>query len=106
MHVRVDQKTNRLGADFPDRRQDFVRYLRVLSIDHEDAIRAGEHTDPATGRVLMARIGSSRTGEHVKIRGDFLRQDFDLGVVDSLSLRPGTQRNGDGGHYYKGRLAR
>src|SRR6266849_10874767 len=94
MHVRVDQKTYGLGADFPDRRHYLVRDLRVLGIHHKDAIGANQHTDPAAGRVLMARIGSSRTGEHVKVGSDLLCQNLDLGVVDSLPLCPRTQRNG------------
>ena len=38
----------------------------------------------------MPGIGSRRAGQDVKIRGYFFRQDFDLGVVNSLPLRPNS----------------
>src|SRR5579859_7660973 len=97
MHVRVDQKTYGLRADFPDRRHHLVCDLCVLGIHHKDAIRANQHTDPAAGSVLMAWIGPSRTGEHIKVRSDLLGQDFNLVVVNSLPLYRGTQGNGDYG---------
>ena len=43
----------------------------------------------------MSRIGARRTREHIKIRRDLVRQDFDLGVVDPLRLPPPAQPDGD-----------
>jgi len=104
MQVRVDQKANRFRAEVPDRRHHLVSDLGVLGIHHEDAIGAGEHADPAAGRVLMARVRSSRTAEQVKIRSYLLRLDFNLGVVDSLPPRPDAEEDGGDGHRHKGNM--
>jgi hypothetical protein len=81
MPVRVDQETDRLGADFPNRSDYLVGYLCILGIHHEEAIRTCQHADPAAGGVLMARIGSSRTGQNIKVRSDLFCQDLDFGEV-------------------------
>ena len=56
MDVCIRHKTNRLSADLPDRRQQLLGDLGVLSVDHEDAVRAREHTDEAAGRIRMVHI--------------------------------------------------
>ena len=69
MHVRVDQKTNRLRADFPDRRHDLVRDLCVLGIDHEDAIRAGSfHSRPM--RIARGDLQSELAASTHRLEGE------------------------------------
>ena len=87
MHVGIDHKTNRRGADLSDRRHDLVGELCVLGIDHEDAVRAGQHADPATGSVLMARVETRRTGQHIEVRRDLLCRDVNFAVVRAPAPR-------------------
>ena len=56
MDVRIRHETNRRGAELPDRRKQFVGDLRVLRIDHEDAVRACQHADQTTRSVGMVHI--------------------------------------------------
>jgi len=65
MYVGINQETNRRGTDLSDRRQDFVRELPVLGIDHEDTVRPGQHADPSAGCVLMTRVETCGAGQHV-----------------------------------------
>ena len=82
--VCIDKKSNRRGTDAFDGSRDLLGELRVLGIDHQDPVRAGQHAHSASGRVLMARVETRRTGQHVKVRRDLVRRDVDLAVIGSL----------------------
>ncbi len=58
MHLGVDEKTNRLEADFAGWRRRPCPILGVLCVDHEDAVGSSEYTNPAVRGVLMARVGA------------------------------------------------
>jgi hypothetical protein len=81
VYVCVDQKTNWRGADAFDRCYDLVGELRVLGIADEDAVRAGEHANPAASAVRMDRIETRRTGKHKKVRCNLVCRDFNLAIV-------------------------
>jgi len=93
--VRIDQEADGPRIDAPDCRQHLVANLQVLRIDHEDAVGAGEHADPAARAVRVARVHAFRTRQHVEVRRDFVGLDFDLVVLDPR-LRPGARRQGRG----------
>ena len=59
MDVAVDQETQRMAVDGPDRRVDLIGEGCKLVIDHQDAIGTGQHADVATGAF-----------EHIDIVGD------------------------------------
>ena len=69
-----------------------VGQLHVLGIHHEDAIGAGEHADPATSSILVARIDTGRAGQHREVRCDLLCNDFDFAVLRLRALHMGRSR--------------
>ena len=84
MDVGVDEIADGRRADASDRRDDLVGELRVLRIDHEDAVRPREHADPAAGGVVVRRIEPARARQHVEVRRQLIGDDLDLVEVDLL----------------------
>ena len=84
MDVGVDEIADRRRADASDRRHDLVGKLRVLGIDHQDAVRPREHADPAARGVVVRRIEAARAGQHVEVRRHLIGDDLDLVEVDLL----------------------
>src|SRR5205814_7554244 len=96
VQVRVRDEADRGRADLPDRGDDLVGERRVLRVDHEDAVRPGEHANAPAGRVLVARVRAGRSGEQIEVGRDLLGEDLDLRVVDALPLCGDDGRQGRG----------
>ena len=60
MNVRVHQNSNRCGAEFSNGAENFFGELLVLGIDHQDAVGAKEHSDPAARGIRLQRASVQR----------------------------------------------
>ena len=90
--VGVDEIADRAAADLAHGRQDLVVELRVLRIDHENAVRPREHADAAAGGILVRRVKPARAGQHVDVRPELFGNDLDLVEVHGLRRRARGKR--------------
>ncbi len=97
--MRVDEVADGAGADAPDRGDNLGGDLRILGIDHQDAVRTRQYPDPASGGVVMGRVETGRAGQHVKVRCDLFADDLDLGEIHLLLGNGSACKHRNGGDH-------
>ena len=86
VNMRIHEEANGPRVNFSHGGENLVADLQILRIHHEDAVGPGEHTNPSACTIRMSGIHVFRTGQHVEVRSNFIRQDFDPVIRDRLPL--------------------